>query len=225
MSNASDPNLHGIFPDYNPNTNILNVFKETVDPELKVAALLKQEETRLTNKKKAIDPVFNTKQRHDSQLKSITKRKNAYNYMVLVSVVAFAVVMALFVLKNNFPLLPEWFMNIFLMVTISGSIIYLLILYADILKRDTTDFEKVDFGLLVEVDKVKEVSEGGLGVTLGKDESDIVDCVGSKCCPTGASFWWGNKCNTEKEPFSTRLLLSNNSSISSFAPMPSFTPV
>lgn len=207
----------GVFPN-----NSYNIFQETVDPNLKVANLLTQEEARLTSKKKAIDPLYNTKQRHDAQLRSTTLRKNAYNYIIFVVVAAVSVVMALFIVKNNFPLLPEWFMNFLLVFTIGGCIIYILILYADVLKRDTADFEKVDFGLLMEVDAVKQKNknDGGAGVVLGVEEGTAsVNCVGSKCCPA-QSYFWGNKCNRTIETFSSRM-----PTFTSYAPMPSFASV
>lgn len=212
---SSDTTNQGIF-----NNTYYNVFNETVDPELKVEDLLEKEEARLRNKKKVIDPLYNTKLRKDGQIRSMTLRTNAYNYMILVIAVAVGMVVSLFIIKNNFPF-PEWLMTILLMLIISGSIIYVLILYTDILKRDTSDFEKVDFGLLVDVDKVKANGKGDLtGVVLGDEKS--VNCVGSKCCPDD-SFFWGNKCNTTAESFSTRSNLS--ASFLSFSPKPLFTSV
>jgi len=210
---------HGIF-----NNSYYNVFNETVDPALNVESLLKQEESRLLSKKKVIDPLYRTKLRQDSQVRSMTQRKNAYNYIVLVTAVAIAVVMSLFIIKNNFPLLPEWIMNILLMLTTSGSIIYILILYADILKRDKTDFDKVDFGLLIEVDKVKESESADSGAVLGTDDDDESnnlgkECEGGQCCPEG-SYFWGNRCN-KTESFSNR----RSSSIQPFYERPSFTSV
>ena len=213
-----------------------NVFEETIDPGNgtgKIQTMLSNEKKRLNYKKLAIDPLYNTKLRQDSQLRSITLRKNAYNYMFLVTIISIGVVAILFIIKNNFPV-PEWLMDILLMVTIGGSIVYIIMLFGDILKRDTTDFEKVDFGLLVEVEKVKDpaaaAADGGAGVVLGVNPvsaddaggvagSADVNCVGSKCCPDG-SFFWGNKCHAT-ESFSTK----PPSEPSSFSHMPSFTPV
>jgi len=200
-----------------------NVFNDTVDPGLKIQTLLEAEKMRLLNKKKAITPLYETKQRQDAQLRSITQRKNAYTYLVSVAVVAFGVIMALFVIKNYFPV-PEWLMNLIIIITIGGSAIYVVILYEDIIKRDRADFEKVDFGLLMDVDEVKDdaITEGKEGAVLGVvDESGVTvkACIGSDCCPDGTTFV-NNIC---KEGFST--MNSTNSSISSFSPMPSFTPV
>ena len=209
-----------------------NVFEETIDPAGKIQKILSNEENRLNYKKLAIDPLYNTKQRQDNQLRSITLRKNAYTYMFLVTIFSIGAVAILFIIKNNFPF-PEWLMNILLMVTIGGSIIYIIMLFGDILRRDANDFEKIDFGLLVEVEKVKDpatlASEGGTGVVLGTDPDEEaasgvsgsadVNCVGSKCCPTG-SFFWGNKCRAT-ESFSTM----PPSQPSSFSQLPSFTPV
>ena len=203
------------------NNNAYNVFKDTVDPELKIQTLLEAEKTRLLNKQIAITPLYDTKQRQDAQLRSITQRKNAYTYLVSVAVVAFGVIMALFVIKNYFPV-PEWLMNFIIIITIGGSAIYVVILYEDIIKRDRADFEKVDFGLLMDVDEVKDdaIPEEEEGAVLGVvDESEVKGetCIGSECCPDGTTFV-NNIC---KEGFTTR----KSSSISSFSPMPSFTPV
>lgn len=198
-----------------------NVFNDTVDPGSKIQTLLEAEKTRLLNKQIAITPLYDTKQRQDTQLRSITQRKNAYTYLVSVAVVAFGVIMALFVIKNYFPV-PEWLMNFIIIITIGGSAIYVVILYEDIIKRDRADFEKVDFGLLMDVDEVKDdaIPEEEEGAVLGVvDESGVTGeaCIGSECCPAGTIFV-NNIC---KEPFTTR----ESSSISSFSPMPSFTPV
>ena len=197
-----------------------DISRETIDPGGdQIEAILTYENSRLNDKKNIIDPLYNTKQRQDAQLRSTTLRKNAFTYICLVSFGVMGIVMSLFIIKNNFPV-PEWIMNGLLMIAISGGIIYILMLYADILKRDAADFEKVDFGLLVNVDKGKDPNPTK-GVIL--NVSVTVDCSGNKCCPNG-SFFWGNVCNKTAEPFTTGIL-SNPSSFLSFSPNPSFTPV
>jgi len=202
------------------NNNDYNVFQETIDPAGKVEDLLIEEEARLNNKKNVIDPLYKSKLRQDAQLRSMTLRKNAYNYMLAVIVVAVGAVASLFFLNKNIPF-PESLMNILLVATIGGTIVYVFVLYADILKRDSNDFEKVDFSGLIDVDKIKNpatmIDEGGSGVVLG------VHCEGRKCCPEG-HFFWNNMCKTQQESFLT-MIPKDDSSILSFSPIPLFTPV
>jgi hypothetical protein len=200
--------------------NAYNVHSDIVDPGTKINDLLVLEQSRLLRKQTAIKPLYDTKQRQDAQLRSMTLRKNAYNYMILVSAVAIGVITALFIIKNNFPV-PEWLMNFLLVITIGGSIIYVYILYEDVLKRDIADYEKVDFGLLMDVDEVKDPDATEQGVQLGTEaDSTSTPCVGAECCPANTTYFSDNMC---KESFSTRT--HQMSSISSFSPMPSFTPV
>lgn len=201
-----------------------NVHSDIVDPSSKINHLLDLEQSRLLRKQTAIKPLYDTKQRQDAQLRSMTLRKNAYNYMILVSAVAIGVITALFIIKNNFPV-PEWLMNFLLVITIAGSIIYVYMLYEDVLKRDIADYEKVDFGLLMDVDEVKDPTETEQGVVLGTEEgSSSTPCVGNACCTgTGSGLTNGKLVNNMcQESFST---MPQRSSISSFSPMPSFTPV
>ena len=125
-----------------------NLYKETIDPnEHIVTDILTKEKNRLDAKEEVIQPIYETKKRQDAQKRSTTLRKNAYTYMFLVVLAIVGLVVILFILKNYFPVIPDFVLDLLIMFVVAGGISYLIILAVDIVKRDPMDFEKIDFGI------------------------------------------------------------------------------
>lgn len=217
----------GDLPDVN-----YNLYLETVDPKNKITSLLSNEMKRLEAKKKVIDPIYNTNQRRNAQLRSMTLRKNAFSYIFLVVVIVTGLSVSLFLLKNYFPIIPDLMIDCLLVLVIGGGIIYVITLYVNIQKRDLSDFEKIDFGALIDISKSSSTSSP-LDISLNSisglsnDGGTGKDCVGEDCCPTG-TYFYNNTCN--KCPPGMKWNMDTKQCVlvegfSSFSPNPSFTPL
>ena len=202
-------------------TGSYNMYKDTVDPSNKVSVIIQDENNRVASKKIKIDLEYETKKRKDFLLASDTARTNAYNRMFLVLVIITILAFGAVYLNSIFPLIPKPILDLFVMTIVSGGIIYLVILYIDIAKRDRGDFNKIDSNSLVDpkpkenkdVTTITTVSGETMilnGKTLMNLVSSSADCFGGCCCPAGTSIFIDNKCTKKEgffgtiEPFSVR---------------------
>ena len=202
------------------NENNYNIFKDIVDPDLSINALVDYEKTRLDLKGNVITVEYETKIRRDQQLRSATARKNAYYKMLMVVVIMFIVSLGLFLLQRYLPIIPELVTDLLIMAIVASGLIYLLTLYMDILKRDRLDFEKIDFASLLkaERDSKKKIEDEGIAISqLSSDISSGV-CIGADCCSLGNIFV-DNQC-VKVEAFT---LLNINDRIEPFRVMPDFS--
>ena len=220
----SDSNPFSHLPDTNTDANAYDLYNETIDISAdKVQTdVLDKELDRLEAKDKAIHPYFVTKQRQDAQKRSETLRTRAYYRMLGVFFGMVIIITGLFVFKKFFPILPDWVYDWLIILIIAGSIIWLLMKQVDISKRDNTDFEKIDFGLLLDVEKVKESKTDITGASGAVTVENKDHCVGKDCCPVGHSFV-DNRCTPAgSENFSTNTT-DNKKNIKPFSPLPSFS--
>lgn len=171
--------------------NSYNLYIEAVDPTNKIQnQILDNEQTRLENKKEVIDPIYFTKQRQNAQLRSTTLRKQANYRLLMVFFGTFILSMLLLIMRSYFPVLPEWLYDWLLIFIVGGGIAWMITIYADIQGRDKMDFEKVDFGKLLEVKSESDESDGlNLVSTL---TTDVSMCVGADCCTSG--YFVNNVC-------------------------------
>lgn len=214
-----------------------NLYKETIDPnEHIVTDILTEEKNRLNAKEAVIQPIYETKKRKDAQKRSTTLRKNAYTYMFLVVLAIVGLVVILFILKNYFPVIPDFVLDWLILFVVAGGIIYLIILAVDIVKRDPMDFEKIDFGILVDIEEVKE-DDGETGVDLIMPNVQQ-ECVGADCCdPSSNPYFYDNQCNRCPEgqiwDTSTNACklspsvegFESKKNVKPYTPKPTFTPV
>jgi hypothetical protein len=204
-----------------------NLYLETVDPKNEITTLLNNELKRLEAKQKVIDPLYDTKLRQNSQLRSMTLRKNALTHIFLVVVFIIGLCVSLFILKNYFPILPDLLVDSLLTVVIGGGIIYVVTLFINFSNRDLSDFEKLDYGTLMDLpNSSSDISLLKNNIPGLPDEETGQDCVGEACCQSG-TYFYGNTCNT----CPSGMVLNNNNtcvlieSFSSFSPNPTFTPL
>ena len=209
-----------------------NAYQETIDfkdasPNTVREEVLNTELERLQAKDKVIHPYYVTKKRQDAQKRSETLRTRAYYRMIGVFFGMVIIVVGLFVFKKYFPILPDWVYDWLLILVIAGGIIWLFMMQVDISKRDLTDFEKIDFGLLVDVEKVKEKKTDVTSLTGIVTSENKDDCVGKDCCPSG-HYFVNNQCTpnppspSAQESFTTNSL-DNKKNIKPFSPLPSFS--
>lgn len=176
--------------------NSYDMRKDTVDPSYQVesanTSILSKEFNRLQSKKEVIDEIHFTTRRQNDQMRSLTMRRKAYYrlYGVLVATVILSLV--LLVLKNYFPILPEWIWDWLLIFTIGGGLIWAIVLYVDLTKRDKLDFEKIDFGYLLDTSDITDNNKDKETNLLTR-AIDGNACGGKGCCPDG--HFYDNRCN------------------------------
>jgi hypothetical protein len=180
-----------------PNDNY-DMRKDTVDPSDQVehanTSILSKEFNRLQSKKEVIDEIHFTTRRQNDQMRSLTMRRKAYYrlYGVLVATVILSLV--LLVLKNYFPILPEWIWDWTLIFTIGGGLIWAIVLYVDLTKRDKLEFEKIDFGYLLDTSDITDKdNDKDKETNLLTRAIDGNACGGRGCCPDG--HFYDNRCN------------------------------
>lgn len=183
------------------------MMEETVNPSYQVgnetlsdsqpqsyadASILSKELKRLQSKKEVIDEIHFTTRRQNDQMRSLTMRRKAYYrlYGVLVATVILSLV--LLVLKNYFPILPEWTWDWLLIFTIGGGLIWAIVLYVDLTKRDKLEFEKIDFGYLLDTSDITDNNKDKETNLLTRT-IDGNTCGGRGCCPNG--HFYDNRCN------------------------------
>jgi hypothetical protein len=182
-----------------------DMYKETVDPNYNIRRIVNDETTRLQLKGNMINLEYNTKQRKDIILASITARDAAYYNMIMV-VSFIAIVVAGSVYLNQ--LMPSVAFDLIIMLVIGVGIIYLTLLYVDFIWRDKVDYNKIDPVFLKKTPVVGTVTSTLSGETVVAPDgfswnitaASDTGCFGGCCCPIGTSIFVDNKC-TKKESF------------------------
>lgn len=171
-----------------------NMYEETVEVNNEngvnlVNKALTEEKLRLDNKSMVIQPLYETALRKKSQLKSATMKTKAYNKMFILFSLILILSFALLILRNYFPIIPEFVIDILIILIIAGGLSILLMMYIDILKRDKMDFEKIDYDLLI---KPKDIEDKNAISNKTKLSNDV--CIGDVCCQTG-DYFVNNQCS------------------------------
>ena len=109
-----------------------------------VENILTEERDRLELKEEKINKLYETHTRKKHFKNSIAKRNNAYWRMFMVLLLLAIIAVLLYMFRKHFPLVPSWVMDLVLIAVVAGGFIYMFTMYEDILKRDMTDFDKLD---------------------------------------------------------------------------------
>jgi hypothetical protein len=189
-----------------------------------IDTLLQQEQIRLNTKKTGIETAMHTKYRQDRFQESETGKKNANMklfYTVLVSIIIYFL---WYYLNYYFPFLPQAAYEVGYILIITIAIIYLINQYMDIQKRSRMDFNKIDFGYLLDEDNVKDPNAPSSDVSSRRRRAGTDDCKGKDCCPDTNSIFKDNKCMKLGETFQT-MNKSIQSEFKSFSRRPTYSSV
>ena len=167
-----------------------------------IDTILTDETTRLNDKETKINKLYETHKRNKHFKNSAAKRNNAYWRMFMVLLLLAIIVVLLYMFRTNFPFVPSWAMDLVLIAVVAGGFIYMFTMYENIMKRDLTDFDKLDpYSPVMLRDKQIKKAEDLLDK--GKISASIVakakpeDCQGEDCCMTGTYFDTNTKICTE----------------------------
>jgi hypothetical protein len=153
-----------------------------------IADLLHNEVDRLNDRKVAIDEAEEERKRVLFFNTSATERQKAYNNIYLVGV---AVLVAVVIIKMiyQFDIVPDAILDILTALAISAGLIYGLILYSDIMRRNNMDFSRINLETTpnkTETQKDSDINSGNLSAVQG--ESDQGKCIGAACCTTDQTY-------------------------------------
>ena len=180
-----------LVPDGNYDMYIESVETENAAGTRLVNQLLTKEEQRLTDLSGVIQPLYETEQRRKAHMKSETLKEKAYNTLFLVLVGTVIITLILMISRNYFPILPELLVDISIILIVAGGLIWALVLYIEIIKRNKMDFEKVDYGLLIDP---KDIEKENANSISNNAQEDSTLCIGGVCCKTG-HYFVNNQCS------------------------------
>jgi ABC-type multidrug transport system fused ATPase/permease subunit len=147
-----------------------------------VKRILDREERRLQERKQALDTADENQKRLVDLTNNATQRTKAMNSIYLVVVIA----LLLFVgVKLVAGFIPEILADLLVILIISGTIILVVYMYYNIMRRNNMDFNQIDLGdpAFMNGSKTSNKSESKnlLDARLG-------GCVGQGCCAVGTTY-------------------------------------
>lgn len=110
-----------------------------------IVDVLNDEVTRINDRKTAIDNAEEERKRIIALTSSATERQRAYNtiYAVIVAMLLGVVIIKML---YRFEFVPDFVLDILIAAVVSAGLIYSLLLYSDIIRRNNMDFSQIDFG-------------------------------------------------------------------------------
>ena len=110
-----------------------------------IVSVLNTEVERINDRKTAIDNAEEERNRIIALTSSATERQRAYNtiYTVIVAMLLGVVIIKML---YRFEFVPDFVLDILIAAVVSAGLIYSLLLYSDIMRRNNMDFGQIDFG-------------------------------------------------------------------------------
>jgi hypothetical protein len=170
-----------------------DVYEKVVVPS-GLQQIITNEKGRLEDKESKVNSVYDTKIRKDEFMKSEISRKRAYQNMFYVFLAVCILVLLIYLAQGVFFIIPDLIYALAYIIVISGGIITLLLQYMEIQKRSRMDFNKIDFGYLLDSNKMRDPNAKNSSVLTRGTFTDA-DCTGKDCCPNGV--FKNNRCINE----------------------------
>ena len=180
-----------------------SVLDTTLTKQSDVITILNREEDRLNDRKVAIDAANAGQKRMVDLTKNAAQRNRAINSMFITGVVALLLYLGI---RLSSDMLPELAVDIMMIILVSITVVTLITLYNDYIRRDNMDYDIMNLGEPAQM----------LGRTSGKGGSDSGSasgilasrigggCIEDACCPEGTKY---NKkfaiCIPNEAPFNT----------------------
>ena len=161
-------------------------YNDVVDPNGTINSIVTSENNRLLSKKRIIDDEYFTKERLDFINNSIAQRNRVYLQMVLVIIITLVVCIPIYFIRTLLPIFPDIAVNLLIIAIISCCIIYCIILYMNIIRRDPVDFQKINSNYLIDVNKMRADTANQSSIIW--PDSYVPLCAGASCCPAGSVY-------------------------------------
>lgn len=173
--------------------NGTDVYEKVIVPS-GLQQIITNEKDRLEEKESKVNAVYDTKIRKDEFMKSEISRKRAHQNMFYVFLAVCILVLLIYLAQRVFFMIPDLIYALAYIIVISGGIITLLLQYMEIQKRSRMDFNKIDFGYLLDSNKMRDPNAKNSSVLTRPTFTDA-DCTGKDCCPSGV--FKNNRCTNE----------------------------
>ena len=156
----------------------------TLTKQQEVERVLSREETRLRDRKQAIDSAGDEQKRLVDLTRNATQRTRAINNMYIVAIVGLFIYLGIRLVTG---MLPEIVTDILNVLVVSISILTILKMYADYTRRNNMDYDMINLGEPSQMVGKASGSSGSAGA--GLIESRIGGgCEKDACCPEGTKY-------------------------------------
>jgi hypothetical protein len=182
----------------------------------KIDEIITTEQTRLENKKSAIDDAITSQNRIIYFNNNTRKVYEAYIKIVIVLAIALAIIWVIRIVKTHIEFIPDWILDILVVATISISLIVIFNYYMDIRVRSRYNFDELN--LDAPPDNSNNSKSKGNG---GNLFDGISTCVGAACCTTdgiGATIWDEDTSKCIKRQAFTTLTATSSETFIGMAP-------
>ena len=154
------------------------------------------ENNRLIKKKQTIDNALDGQRRLITLNDSYRLRNNDYTYILAVWVICFTILIALSIIRRNFPIIPSLLIDLLFIVFIFGSIIISYTKYLDISNRDRIYYNEINLdnpSILTPEQIAKQTADAQKAAKNAPAANllstiNVGGCVGPLCC-SGDSYW------------------------------------
>jgi hypothetical protein len=147
--------------------------------------IITNETGRLNQKKQLIDNAMQGQVRMVSLNETYRQRNTQYRQLIIYSCAALAIFIAMVYLKRTFPVIPDWAITIVTIILISVFIIYSVILFRDIMRRNNMYFDQLNLA------PPANFGANNSGNTTNQNDllsQMSITCIGQTCC-SGNTIW------------------------------------
>lgn len=175
---------------YNTLSDSTAASQNTIEQQNKVNDILQNEYTRLQQKQQNIDAATYGQKRVIELNTSYQKRYTAYTNIMIAVVATLLIYIAIYYLDTYVPVVPKVVLYVLTIFLFSGAIMYIFLVYIDIIRRDNIDFDQLQLA-----PPLLDASGNSIGGTLNMQNNTFnplgyYGCIGQSCCAPGTT--WDN---------------------------------
>jgi hypothetical protein len=158
----------------------------TLTYQNEVNSILDRENTRLAERKQAIDAAEMGQKRLVDLTTSATHRNKALNKIYIVITVALLLYLGIQLLINT-EVVPTFVTDIMVIILVAGTIIMIVTMYSDYERRNNMDYNMINLGEPAQMTESKSAS------ATASSSGNFLDmrfggCVKEACCTEGSTF-------------------------------------
>ena len=151
-----------------------------------VTNIYNTENQRVNNRKQGINDMISSQKRMIALNQSYTSKMKKYGFMI--GVISFSLVFVVMII-TFYSLIPSIIADLSIIIVIAGSLIWCYLIYVDIQKRDSIDFNELssDSSSLLNTTNIdKSNNLAGMEGDISTLENNLISqagCIGRQCCP------------------------------------------
>lgn len=152
-----------------------------------VSSVLDKEAAFLNEKNDEIKTKITSQQRLIELNDSQRKKQTHYNYIIFIIIIALILFIILYKIRIWLPFIPEFVITLLMVIVLSVSLVYIVILFYNIRRRDNLNFDNI----ILSSPRVDDSEERQKAIDSGdllKSFNTADNCVGQDCCSSN-SIW------------------------------------